>query len=1345
MFRMPVRMVVAILTLAGVLLVWGAAYAPPPTPADINAAILQGLDYLLTTQNPNGSWGTNNIEPRPEFPPATDDGDVAITALCVWSFLSHGVNEGDATPYGNALDDGILYLISHVQADGSISNGRFPDYQTSAAVIALHATHNLAYASDISNARDFLKSAQIVEPNFPTILPSVLQAMPTYGGWGYNRQSPFGWPLDPVSGGPDVMIAASKEDVGEEPLAGGFWMSPDIWVDNDEDGAPDDLVPGASNRIWVRAFNRGDAPATNVLVEVFHKSPPDLGLLLSDYTKIGEVSLNPIPPLNAEVGYFEWTPAAAGPYCLGAAVSADGDPADLSMPIVSDNNLALKNVISVVMPHLHVFEVPFVLSNPINQQITVDVDWEVHMRGDGPEPLEVETGGWDIQVTGGPTTGIGLGNKDTENRILRISPTNALDWEKIEVVVMERRQGGGGEPGQVLGGLTVSAGIGNAFSYIPWYPKPFLWADLSNSQWVIMAMSFTETNFLAPSTLWDDKAIIFVDRCQEPPPGLGQGRGFIYTPQEDDVGGFGPGSPYGSMSYAGIWSNALLPFVRTPLNYLAGLNWARHNYSVAHNPGWGQSVYYYYAVTMAKALQLSHMPWIVEPGPVVHNWYLELAEELLNRQNGDGSWVNPDPGFGEWNADLCTAYALLALKSKASPPPCLKLLVKLLADGVDLRIRDFRGQVLSDLLQEIPTGMFAKLPGKQTAVLDSLYSSTYRIVLENPEAALRQFVLSIRTFCVDDTLFRQDLDGEIDPGKTLGANLNLSNIFGAGTVLIEEFAPIPTIVAAPETLRLDLITGEEESVLCTLSAVGDTTAHLVTLSGHLLDSSGMSAAEAVDDPIFRFDPNGFDLEPGSPQEVDVRVRLPGDVPVGIQPAEVLVSSYNAETIGIPMELNVMLGIRLPKRYAGPGGQIEVPVKIDDATGLGIVSTQARILYDGDLLEAVGVSVAGTLADGWTVEDTIGIGMAGELDTLKFAMATAEDTLDGAGSLAMIEFIVSSDAVPGDASDLTFLSFLLNEGDPTARSQNGSVTVGLPGDVSGNGEVTAYDAAGVLQFSAGIADVLARFPYVDQLPIADVTLNDDITPFDATRILQFVIGMIPHLPYVEPQTRPVPESPRALAFGDAYDRAGSRAVVPLIIDEIANVLSGEIDIAYDPTKVRAVQVMSGGLLPDYLFESSRSNGRVRICFAAAQSPVGRGELAGLAIELLPGVDEEAGLRSLTVLDVRLNDGAIPATIRTETVSEVPRRFALHQSFPNPFNPETAIRYDVPLAGKVTLKIYNLAGQLVRVLVDARQTPGRHTVMWDGRDAEGHEVASGAYFYRMTVPGLFKQTHRMMLIR
>ena len=75
------------------------------------------------------------------------------------------------------------------------------------------------------------------------------------------------------------------------------------------------------------------------------------------------------------------------------------------------------------------------------------------------------------------------------------------------------------------------------------------------------------------------------------------------------------------------------------------------------------------------------------------------------------------------------------------------------------------------------------------------------------------------------------------------------------------------------------------------------------------------------------------------------------------------------------------------------------------------------------------------------------------------------------------------------------------------------------------------------------------------------------------------------------------------------------------------------------------------------------------------------------------------------------------------------FALYQNGPNPFNPETAIRYSLAEAADVRLAVYSVLGQRLRVLVSEAQEAGHHSAQWDGRDAMGREVTSGIYLYRL----------------
>jgi hypothetical protein len=94
---------------------------------------------------------------------------------------------------------------------------------------------------------------------------------------------------------------------------------------------------------------------------------------------------------------------------------------------------------------------------------------------------------------------------------------------------------------------------------------------------------------------------------------------------------------------------------------------------------------------------------------------------------------------------------------------------------------------------------------------------------------------------------------------------------------------------------------------------------------------------------------------------------------------------------------------------------------------------------------------------------------------------------------------------------------------------------------------------------------------------------------------------------------------------------------------------------------------------------------------------------------------------------------------------PNDYVLEQNYPNPFNPSTNIQYALPLNKRVTLRIYNLMGQVVRTLVDDElQTAGRHVVTWDGRDAKGYQVATGTYIYSLEF-GNFRKTRRMTLVK
>jgi len=97
-----------------------------------------------------------------------------------------------------------------------------------------------------------------------------------------------------------------------------------------------------------------------------------------------------------------------------------------------------------------------------------------------------------------------------------------------------------------------------------------------------------------------------------------------------------------------------------------------------------------------------------------------------------------------------------------------------------------------------------------------------------------------------------------------------------------------------------------------------------------------------------------------------------------------------------------------------------------------------------------------------------------------------------------------------------------------------------------------------------------------------------------------------------------------------------------------------------------------------------------------------------------------------------------------VPGVPTVLRLYPNQPNPFNPMTTLRFDVPVAGRAHLEVYDVAGRLIRGLLDADLPAGSHEAVWDGRDEAGRAMASGSYFARLTAGGKV-ETVRMGLVR
>ena len=220
----------------------------------------------------------------------------------------------------------------------------------------------------------------------------------------------------------------------------------------------------------------------------------------------------------------------------------------------------------------------------------------------------------------------------------------------------------------------------------------------------------------------------------------------------------------------------------------------------------------------------------------------------------------------------------------------------------------------------------------------------------------------------------------------------------------------------------------------------------------------------------------------------------------------------------------------------------------------------------------------------------------------------------------------------------------------------SGTTLLCGDVSGDGNVTAHDAALVLQSVVGLKDLSP-----DELKAADVTNDGSVTALDAALILQYSVGLITKFP-AETTTAAAP----ALAAKSEKDA---------LMEEIA--------------RLEAIHLNS---------------------------------------------EQQKVLEQLkSLISKRL----------------LPKHTVLLQNYPNPFNPETWLPYELAKDATVTIRIYDVKGQLVRQLNIGKQEAGRYidrkkAAYWDGRDGLGQAVSSGLYFYTLTA-GNFRATRKLIVVK
>ncbi|MEO2005187.1 MAG: hypothetical protein ABGY41_13945, partial [Candidatus Poribacteria bacterium] len=375
--------------------------------------------------------------------------------------------------------------------------------------------------------------------------------------------------------------------------------------------------------------------------------------------------------------------------------------------------------------------------------------------------------------------------------------------------------------------------------------------------------------------------------------------------------------------------------------------------------------------------------------------------------------------------------------------------------------------------------------------------------------------------------------------------------------------------------------------------------------------------------------------------------------------------------------------------------------IYDVSALNVVAVDLVVTYDDTILTptseasvTTAVAPGPVVPAGWSVEQNVTA--AGSL--LVSMASDFASTLTGAGTLLTLDCDVAAGAAANTTTPVDLTGVQLNEGAVSATAVGATFTVLsiVYGDVTGNGTVGAYDAAWMLEHvvSAGVSEVI-DFPIETTAPVwaplplskeealevADVVTPDGlVTASDAADVLRFRVGLIGSL---NPGAATAPGAPTfapvaRLSGSSTSARPGARITVSLDASATPDLRAGEIVLHFDGAVLRPVDVSlrqadTADAAWRPVLAQHEVDGQIAIAFASARPLEGLGGVLDVTFEASRSISRPTE-SAITASHVRLNrslvDTGFVYAFRVE-----PFQTRLMANYPNPFNPETWIPFEL----------------------------------------------------------------------
>lgn len=613
------------------------------------------------------------------------------------------------------------------------------------------------------------------------------------------------------------------------------------------------------------------------------------------------------------------------------------------------------------------------------------------------------------------------------------------------------------------------------------------------------------------------------------------------------------------------------------------------------------------------------------------------------------------------------------------------------------------------------------------------------------------------------------------------ADLLLSPIQSDGSDFTVISPVFPIVVSPQETLQVTvlfepsrageltgqlLISSNDDQGVFTIDVVGTGLASQLIVSPtsidqHISDSVPVSVELSIDNtgnhPLF-FEigeiASWLDVTPvsgavGVNQTMKVTATIDGSL-LGDGESNTEITLFTNDPVNSTFTIHVSVHFENTFIYVGssisygyPSDTSHVPIEMDNFTErpVAVGGFQTEMIYDYTVLFPVGVTPT---ERSQSMSSIIWSSPEPGRIILLVSDTQGNTILPGTGPIAHVHFIMTDSAQAGQSYWIEFIDVVLADerGLPLPVSKlSGLVIVGCKGDMNCDGCINIVDLVHVVNIILGNTN-----PTEAELWAADYNDDGVINVMD-------IIDMVGSICNPSPPSAKGVLTQAELSIHNAITLASGQTVIPIALYHRGDVAGAQFEIAFNRGQFVLDQIIPSERCQDMMVEWTARDGHMTVLMYfqdAGAIPAGGDPILYMVQERSLDHTSAGGFRIEDVVLGNQYGESIPVEVADKTGSPeigIPDDYALMQNSPNPFNPMTDIRYQISDHGSpvhTTLRIYNVLGQEVRILVEGLQNPGTYTVQWDGRDQYGREVGSGIYFYSLRA-GAWRMTKTMTLVR